>query len=357
MLNHLLEELVETYDGVRLEAVTCERCSTSFYYALNRQGVGKSSAFLFHALASDRQRASTAAQRDLDRQLDQAADLVPCPHCHWVNAGLIARYRQQQCRRIVSAIVIAFLVLLFGGTIASVFLSEHVDYRSRLPAIVSLSTLLLAFTSPGWMLVGRRLLRERINPNRTFPGLPVIPPGTPPALIKQTDRQTGEQCLVAVPRDEPAENSDIDWAIFRPGQFVLPLACCVCIGAATTYYRSPFQTAKNNEIAVPLCETCQAGRKRKWRLGLLVGASTAIVSSGLLAILLPGADTRGRWAIFVIFAFFGSLVGSMTTASRWAQPYRIAIVDRQRGVFRFAAENPAYTAMMKHQVAIADGVA
>ena len=98
--------------GQHLKAVVCDKCKAEFFYELSRVGVGKASApILFKGDAPDR--AGEAAHRDLFKRLDNDAELVPCPQCHWVNEELIRKYRKRVSRKTPMTILITFGVGLF----------------------------------------------------------------------------------------------------------------------------------------------------------------------------------------------------------------------------------------------------
>jgi hypothetical protein len=58
-----------------------------------------------------------------------------------------------------------------------------------------------------------------------------------------------------------------------------------------------------------------------------------------------------------MIGFFGALVGGVVVANRACRTYRIAVVDADRGIVKFAAANPTYTAMLVEQVRLSDGIA
>ena len=80
-----------------------------------------------------------------------------------------------------------------------------------------------------------------------------------------------------------------------------------------------------------------------WALALTV---IALAVSGGVAMALPHkVDAFGRWFAFGLCAFFGVLFAIVVPAMI-TRPYRMRRVDGDRGVFRFAAENPAYTRLV-----------
>src|SRR5271154_6989701 len=101
--------------GQKLEPVTCEKCKTEFFYELTRVGVGKGSALYNIGQAGASHRARSAAAQDLNQRLNQEAELVPCPKCHWVNQDLVDRYRHRKYRR--APLVIGIIMVV--GFVAS----------------------------------------------------------------------------------------------------------------------------------------------------------------------------------------------------------------------------------------------
>jgi hypothetical protein len=211
--------------------------------------------------------------------------------------------------------------------------------------------------SPAWVLLARRSLRQRIDPNTTYPRRPNVPPGTPPALIEHRDSQTGELILVPVATRADQQVDDSDWAMFRPGQVQLPPVCCMCLSPAVTVYRSPLKVNERSEVEVPLCRSCGTHLSRRWWLAVVVVGAASITLAAGLAIGVPGGDALGRWLLFGIIGFFGALIGGVVIAGRVCRPYRMAVVDADRGIVKFAASNSAYTAMLVEQVRVSDGLA
>jgi hypothetical protein len=131
----------------------------------------------------------------------------------------------------------------------------------------------------------------------------------------------------------------------------------MCLAPATTVFGSPFKASEESEIEVPLCGDCDARLRRRWWFALLGVAALVLVVVGLVAVAIPNIDAFGRWALFIIFGSIGALVGGVVAASLACRPYRIAVVDADRGIVKFAASNPGYTALLAEQARAADGLA
>jgi hypothetical protein len=357
MVVYVGKEISATVAGRRLESVTCEQCGSRFHYELTRVGVGKASApfFLLQGSASDR--AGAAAQRDLTKRLSREAELVPCPKCFWVNQDLVDRYRRRLYRRAPLLIVILVIAGFVAAPVAGVGLTATFGYESRAPGRVMWAVLAVCILSPLWVLFVRRQLRRRTDPNRTYPRRPVVPPGTPPALVERPDPQTGEVFLEPVASQADAPSGPGEWAVFRPGQIQLPPYCCTCLAPASTTYRPPFKVNQDSDVEVPLCDPCLAQLRRRWWLVLLAVAACSLALAAVTATAVPGIDSFGRWFIFGVLGFFGALVGGVVIAGLTCKPYRMAVVDGDRGVVKFAARNPGYTAMLVDQVRQSDGIA
>jgi hypothetical protein len=345
-----------TQTGQRLERVTCEKCGTVFHYELTRVGLGKGSAPYLIGQAAASQRAEAAAEKDLRKRLDEEAELVACPKCHWVNQELIDRYRRRQYRRAPLLIVVIFIAGFVAAPMLGAGLTEAFGYGSRAPSIVTLTVMAVCLSSPVWVLLGRRQLRGRIDPNITYPRRPTVPPGTPPSLVETRDAQTDELQLVPVPARDDSSMRVSEWAVFRPGQVQLPPVCCICLLAASTIYGSPLKVNEHSDVEVPLCGACSARLRRRWWLALLVFAVAWIACTALMTMAVPGIDAVGRWCLFSIVGFLGALVGGVVIAGRVCRPYRLAVVDGDRGIVRFSASNPAYTGLLIEQVQASDGI-
>jgi hypothetical protein len=309
-------------------------------------GVGKGSAPYYIGQKSAAARATRAAERDLAKRLERDSELVPCPKCNWVNEDLVRRYRRRLYRRaplliisiVVGGLIVAPLVGLLVATIAG--------DNSNAIAIFSLATLAICLLSPAWVLLIRRRLRHRVDPNGTYPRRPALPPGTPPPLVEKRDPESGDPYLEPVEDDSEESPEALDWAVFRTGQLRFIPLCCMCLDNARTTYRPPIKASETSEMAVPVCPDCQAKLKWKWWRTLLLVAVVMLAISAGAALAVPGLDALGRWILFSIMGFFLSLLLGIVIAGQLARPYKLKTVDRSRGIYQFAAANPRYTALI-----------
>jgi hypothetical protein len=350
------KEMTATLAGRRIVPVTCQKCATSFHYELTRLGIGKGSAPYFLGQKAATNHATAGAERELGNRLEREAELVPCPKCHWVNQELIDRYRGRQYRGAKLLIVIIMVGGLIAGPCLAAALTEKFGYQSRTPAVMALVLWLVCFLSPIWVLLIRRQLRHRIDPNVTYPRRPTVPPGTPPALVEERDPRSGLVQLYPVPSQPDGAAANSEWATFRPGQMQLPWVCCRCLAAAATVYRSPLQVDHNSEVEVPLCKMCSNELTGRWWRVVLMMTAGSLLFGGLLAVTVPSIDSIGRWFVFGIISMFGALVGGVVAAARVCRPYRLRVVDADRGIVRFSAKNPAYTGLLANQVRASEGL-
>lgn len=189
---------------------------------------GPGSAPYFLGQQSAKNRASAAAQKNLRRKLERDADLVPCPSCNWVNEEMVGSYRRMRYRAlrgwgIVTGIIVAFIALSFS----SVLLETDGRHSAPLPLTLGIAAFAGLMCS-GLFLLLQRFLRNRINPNETYPRRPTLPPGTPKGW-------TSEELASPAPVSDKFELREDaagpmgDWAFFRTGHLVVPQQCCECL--------------------------------------------------------------------------------------------------------------------------------
>ena len=272
---------------------------------------------------------------------------MPCPACNWVNAAAVEPYRRRLYPKVS---VLVAIVAAIGGLTALMMptaLAGKYGYQSNVPAAAAGLVVLATAAIAGTLLLVRLRLRQRLDPNATYPRPPAVPPGTPPALVEQRDPQSGRTLLVPVPRRaKVGGDRDDAGAVLRPGQIDLPPVCCLCLGTPTTAYRPPMAANDHSDMPVPLCDGCRRSlRGRWWRtFGVVFVASCAAVT-GLFAVI-PSTNPTGPWIVGGVFGAFVGLIAGVVLAGRAARPYRSATVDRTRGITRFAARNPGYTALV-----------
>lgn len=168
--------------GTRLVEVRCEKCDGTYFYELTREGSGTecSAYFLFEDWARDT--AATKAKSDAERRLASEAELVPCPHCNWINEELIEGYRRSCYRGWIeqsiwaAIIVIGFCVLLLSCSVGIPGHSNDVVFFGFFMPLLSI----LAVTS---VVVFVRTMRKRIKPNSRYPEAPSLGKRVPPSYV------------------------------------------------------------------------------------------------------------------------------------------------------------------------------
>jgi len=344
MFIHVSKVFTGSAAGQRLQSVICEKCGTGFYYQLSRVGIGKGEAPYFLGQSAAAERAQTNAQKDLVRRLELESELVPCPKCQWVNQDLIERYRRRKHRRapwIAAGIAIAGLIAAWLEWFTSI---------ERKFSTTTLIVLAASLVCAAGVLLIRSCLRQHLDPNRNFPDNPVVPPGTPPALVERRDAQTGQLYLEPGTRQSGDAAGFSEWAVYQAGQVAFPWVCCVCLGKATTFYESPMEVDQTTDLHVPLCRQCSARLTRRWWTAAFIGTACAMGLAGLLAAMVPGIDTLGRWILFVVVALFGWILVLAVVPHRVCRPYRFGVVDADRAVMKFSAKNPKYTELLIRQI-------
>ncbi|HYE18487.1 MAG TPA: hypothetical protein VEA69_08585 [Tepidisphaeraceae bacterium] len=366
MIAYVAKSINSLVAGRQLRQVDCEKCGAEYYYELVRVGMGQASAPYYVGQKWAAKRAERAAERAVAKRLACESEMVPCPKCNWVSASMVERYRR---RRYGTGWVMMIVLLTALGLLGvPVIVTVEEGPRGPRPGDVRPYVMAAAYTSPlilsaVWVLAIRSMLRQRIDPNRTFPSAPLLPPGTPPAMVRRTDPRTGEERLEAVPQQVRAEEEELrpgqvggEWVTYRAGQVAFPAACCVCTGAPTTTYSVPFKVSEADEVNVPLCRGCARGLKLKW---WVIALAAAGVVAGVLAIVAWGgvvkADATGRAILFTIGCVFGVPVAVAIVPAMLCKPYRIKVVDGDRGIFRLTATNPEFVRAMRKQVREAEG--
>jgi hypothetical protein len=195
----------------------------------------------------------------------------------------------------------------------------------------------------------------RSDPNANYPRRPTVPPGTPPPLLQRIDPQSGRRFLEPVLTSGPAPVDAENFVLFRTGQFDPPPACCVCLSSPQTSFTPVFKVNTNDgALPVPLCAACAASIKMRWFLWALAGIVGGMIVAGLMALFIPGLDLTGRWIVFTLFSFFLSLLALVILPGRRTRPYRLKVVDGDRGIFRFSAINPQFNTLLAERVLLSE---
>jgi hypothetical protein len=350
MLIFVGKVFTSTAFGRRLETVICEKCSTRYHYVLSRIGIGQGSAAYLMGQQSASNRAMDASRANLAKRLNREAELVPCPRCHWVNEDLIQRHRKTLYRRAPKLMMIVGGVLFLAGLLISTPLFDIYGYNSKLPGLIISMFLWLALISPVVILLIRRNLRMRVDPNHTYPGSPQLPLGTPPALVEKLDPKSGQPVLEPVANQPELPGNAGEWAVFRPGQIFFPPVCCFCLSQATKTYTAPFKVSHKDVVfSLPLCAACSKKLMIRWCLAALFILVVTLGGSGLLVWMIPGGDAFGHWMMFCILGLFAGLFGVAMFPNWICRPYRSKVVDSDRGIVKLAVKNQSYTDLLIEQ--------
>ena len=335
--------------GKRVKHVTCAKCGMKFSYELSRTATGYGTTIYWIGQMQAMKRAQKAAQRNLAKRLDRECELVPCPNCHWIDQKAVNQFRRRMYRR-APALIIGILIVIFTAISLATELRDPKGFETQTPVLLYYICAAIFVAVPTCVLFVRWQLRRRFNPNVAYPNPPRILPGTPAAFAEFTDPQTGKTQLlsVATNSDEPA--SDTEWVTLRPGKVPWLKVCCVCLAPAVKVFRPPLLTDPGHYVAVPLCKRCSRRLLWRWWLKLLsiVGVLLLITSFAIDAV--PRLDQFQRWLLITLIVVFPVLIAALAIAERTSRPYRLIVVDRDRGIFKFAARNPRYNALLAEQV-------
>lgn len=339
MLFYFGRTFTESVSGNRLIELTCEHCSSVYYYFLAR--IGRGSATAPYAIGQKRaaRRAGELARRDLEKRLLHESELVPCPKCQWINESLIQGFRQTYYRGWGSgAIVIASAGSFFSLLVASILLRHpwtrnHAATTAILGSITSITLAIL-------LLVWRKWLRNRIQPNCDFPHAPKIPAGTPLAMIRNAE--TG--LLEAVPRPVDPFTERNGWIVFQIGVNKLPAVCCRCVEPADPAFFYTQNMMEGLSLAIPFCRSCaRSWRRRKWKTGIAITLS--MIGVGYLIISSMNLDEVTYWCVWggaiVSAPFFGAFIAGWKTA-----PVRVRLVDQSRSIVSLSFRNDEYRKML-----------
>ena len=324
--------------GKRLIPVRCEQCGCEYFYELARVGLGSGSSFYGIADSQAARSAQEKSRRELNRRLNVEAELVPCPSCDWINNELVGRYRNSRYRRLafwgasVAAIGSSASLILFLFTLSW----NPKDRREIQDYLILGLGLSLLFGAALYLL--RNWLRSRIQPNVIHPLPPVLPIGTPPALVKDPD--TGQ--VEVVRRPDAIGRGSNDWIVFQLGRDALPLKCCCrCLGVVGqgAEYRKAVLTGL--KFAVPFCITCsRRAIWQSWRVGLVVFAFS--LAAGLAIFFALKLNRETFWILFVGASVISACIGALAAQLFTRAPLRIKVGDASRGVLKLRFRNEEY---------------
>jgi hypothetical protein len=326
--------------GGRLVRVACTRCGCEYFYKFTRIGVGSAQAP--YGLGVDRatRSANQKAQKDLDRRLASEAELVPCPKCNWISDELVAGFRRGSYRNVGRS---AALIAAAGGVIGVVLgVTFGLTAPGALPYAMIIPAGLLA--AGGGLFLLQKWLRSRIRPNQDHPLPPKLPPGSPPALLK--DPTNGR--LIPAKQEQPALDASQDWCDFQIGRHSWPLLCCGCLQPTTLDRGHRMNVTKTLKLTIPRCADCAHSAQQRYRRLLWNAVTVGILATA--AVVLPFNLDWLEFGLVSVGLVLVSLVVSVVVARRMAAPAKIAGGDRSRGVVRLRFRNADYARAVAAQL-------
>lgn len=329
--------------GQRLVRVECTECGCEYFYILARIGTGVVTAAYGIGQAGASRRAEEQSQGDLEERLARDAELVPCPKCNWVSAELVRGFRLSRYQGFGGC---AF-VIAFAGTSLSligawfIHVGPPVDHTA-LPYLLFAGPALFISLAVGMILLGA-WLRSRIRPYRNDPEAPRLPPGTPPALLREI--ATGELKPAKQRRPETAAANDgID---FQVGRHEFPEVCCDCLKKAAAGHGWGVSVIRGIGIEVPRCEDCPC-RASQWSRRVFWPTVVVLLLLWGPFVLTLGLYSCGFWLLATLFLILSIILGA-GLASKVEAPVKVRAGDQSRGVVRLHFRNPGYgPVLVKH---------
>ena len=332
--------------GARDVEVVCDRCGCHYHYRLARFGSGAASAPYRRNRNYAQKAAKQASRKDLEHRLEEEAELVPCPGCLWISEVLITGYRRGLYRRWSQ---LASFVGVFGTacSLTGAWLISTDPTISRATfVLILLGGPALSITIAGLILLVRKGLRARIQPNQDYPSPPRLPHGTPPALVK--DPSTGE-LKPAAPRVSLDGETETEGITFQVGRTELPPVCCECLAPAE--YQSTYRYALRSslKVIIPLCARCS----RRWsiRMGIAGAIGLALAAAIGWPVLSALELEEAVFLLLLSGTVMTAAVLCAKVASWLVRPVRARVLDARRGVIRLTFHNRDYV----NQVATHEG--
>ncbi|CAN5560765.1 hypothetical protein BH10PLA2_BH10PLA2_03650 [soil metagenome] len=322
--------------GKRVVRVECTNCGCEYFFNLIRIGTGRASAPYSIGVGRATRDAEKKAEADLESRLKLEQELVPCPKCHWVNEELIQGYRQGRYRGLGKAAIV-FAVFGFCTLLPLCWLlyDDLVTAKLLWPFFVGAT---VCFWLIGLGMLGlRNFLRNRIQPNRTFPDPPKLPPGIPTAFIVDSD--SGE--LVPATSERPPVELTNGWLDFRMGNDYLPMQCCGCLEAPDPGCGHASQLSATLQLEIPRCAGCsKLARANYWRVYLIAFLGGLLVT-GAIAAVTVSIPSHDAWIVllggFVVDLGLAAYIAGVANV-----PVKVRGLDLARGTVRLRFCNPQY---------------
>ena len=322
--------------GRRVDSVTCDMCDCQYFYELTR--IGAASRKNYGGFGEDvaARRVEERAQKELQDQMAVEAELVPCPECGWINDELVHGYRQGRYRRVGTFALWVAIVGAIGSLFCALGISAGPPTdRGALPFFLFGGPTLFLSVGVGLMMF-RSGMRRRIQPNRGFPRPPIVPAGTPPALI--TDESTGE-LRPAVPEQLKLADGN-GWMHFQVGRHSFPAMCCSCLRNADSNHPFQFEEGRRIRLEIPRCVDCNLkSRHQYWRCWSVTAALGALAAITITALL--NRESASFTVIAAVWLPLSCALASVVASTRTV-PVKLAVEDEPRGVVRLRFRNADY---------------
>ncbi len=148
------------------KTVHCEKCDIVYAYEVTRHGTGEAFNPLFLAGEAAQKKCEEDAVKDVQRKLDQAIEVVPCPGCGWISEEMWGEARRLHLRRVKFAAIalLCALVIPFFMLYAATCQTDGEPVSSRM-IIECVAMILFQVALAIGMLVGRGIACRGYNPN------------------------------------------------------------------------------------------------------------------------------------------------------------------------------------------------
>lgn len=319
--------------GRKVSQVVCEKCETVYYFILGRIGESVLEAFVDYPSI----RRQHTAQEVLETRLAGEAELVPCPNCCWISQPLVDGYAKTVCYRWYRSI---YMTLLVSGVLAAIAILPN-GLDSPLGLVMALFALPIVIIFICYYSLRIWLFRRRFQPNQKYPDFPILPPGTPAALVEQDGALIPAETKSQFLSQEVSFDDSLD---FQVGRDELPNQCIQCLDFAQNndplvvpVYGS-FSSTKV-ELKVPFCSNCR--NERVWQLNQF---------SGVISMLFSGVIAGGAWyfgcGIYSLLVFVVSLLFSwlllLELVKNLIKVVDARLIDTARGVMRVKFRSAEY---------------
>jgi hypothetical protein len=166
MLKLLVRSFTAAASGSASKVVHCEHCATDYVYQVRRQVIGDGVSALLRSDRRAKDLATMLANQELQKALDLAVEVVPCPACGWIQGDMktLARCHYLRRTKIAGIVLLSLLVvplLMFVGTL---FYPPDKPASARdLIEIAIFAFFLLA--AGGGLLIARSMACSHFDPN------------------------------------------------------------------------------------------------------------------------------------------------------------------------------------------------